>query len=65
MWAGNNQQNAAGSIGSGRDSGRGSGDHCSAGAIAGRGGSVAEAMVRDDRERRMIERECSSVDERW
>ncbi len=51
MGAGNNQQNAAGSIGSGRDSSRGRGDRCSVGAMAGRGSGVAEAMVRDDRER--------------
>jgi hypothetical protein len=51
VGAGNNQQNAAGSTGSGRDSGHGSGDRCSAGAMAGRGGGVAEAMVQDDRER--------------
>ncbi len=42
MGAGNNQQNAAGSIGSGKDSGHGSGDRCSAAAMVGSGGSTAE-----------------------
>ena len=43
--AGNNQQNAAGSTGSGRDSGRGSGNRCSVAATAGRGGSTAEVTT--------------------
>ncbi len=52
-------------MGGGRDSGRGSGNCCSVGAMAGRGGGVVEDMVQDDRERRMIEREGCSVDQRW
>jgi hypothetical protein len=51
VGADSNQQNMAGSIGSSRDSGRGSSNRCSAGAMAGRGSGVAEAMVQDDRER--------------
>ncbi len=51
MGAGNNQQNKAGGMGSSRDSGHGSGNCCSMGAMAGRGGGMAEVMVRDDRVR--------------
>ncbi len=42
MGAGKNQQNAAGGSGRGGDSGRVSGDHCSAAAMAGRGGGAAD-----------------------
>ncbi len=38
-------QNLAGSIGSGRDSGRGSGGCCSAAAMAGRGSGAAEVAT--------------------
>jgi hypothetical protein len=43
--AGNNQQNAADGSGSSGDSGRGSGDRCSAAAMAGRGGGMAEVTT--------------------
>jgi hypothetical protein len=43
--AGKNQQNAAGGSGSGGDSGRASGDCCSAAMTTGRGGSTAEVTT--------------------
>jgi hypothetical protein len=43
--AGSNQQNAAGGIGSSGDSSHGSGNHCSAAAMAGRGGVAAEVTT--------------------
>ncbi len=43
--AGKNQQNAAGGISSGGDSGRASGNHCSAAATAGKGSGAAEVTT--------------------
>ncbi len=45
VGAGNNQQNVVGGSGSGRDSSRASGDHCSAAVMAGRGGGAAEVTT--------------------
>jgi hypothetical protein len=45
LGAGNNHQSVAGGIGSGRDSGRGSGNCCSLAAMAGRGSSTAEVTT--------------------